>query len=59
MLLVAVGRLAVAREEGVRRVWADVLVSNKPMRRVCERAGLRVELNPADHTLLRAEADLG
>jgi acetyltransferase len=47
-----------ARDEGVRRVSADVLAGNVGMQRVCERVGLRVGSPGADPGVLRAEIDL-
>lgn len=50
--------LGFARDEGVRRVVADILPGNLGMQRVCERAGFRVGPPAADRGLLRAEIDL-
>ncbi|MBX9579368.1 MAG: GNAT family N-acetyltransferase, partial [Gemmataceae bacterium] len=50
--------LGFARNEGVRRVIADILPGNVGMQRVCERAGFRVGPPTADRGLLRAEIDV-
>lgn len=34
--------LQVARDEGVRRVFGDILADNHPMQRVCDRLGFRI-----------------
>ena len=47
----------IAKDEGLARIWADMLAANVGMRRVAEAAGFRVSGEPMDLTV-RAELDL-
>jgi acetyltransferase len=52
------GRLVrIGKDEGLERIWADLLAVNIGMRRVAERLGFVISGEPADGTL-RAELDL-
>ena len=47
----------IAKDEGLQRIWADMLAANVSMRRVAEAAGFHVSGEPTDITV-RAELDL-
>ena len=43
--------LRIARDEGLRRVTAEMLRANRPMQRVCERHGFRLRYDPEDEVV--------
>ncbi len=45
----------IGREEGVERIWAEMLASNAGMRRVSERVGFRIHAHPDDRSVVIAE----
>ncbi|WP_169975044.1 bifunctional acetate--CoA ligase family protein/GNAT family N-acetyltransferase [Tautonia rosea] len=49
--------IQIARNEGIRRVTADMLRDNRPMQRVCERLGFRLRYDPDDQ-IVHAEIEL-
>ena len=49
--------LRIARDEGLRRLTAEMLRSNRPIQRLCERHGFRLRYDPLDE-VVRAEIDL-
>lgn len=49
--------VAIARAEGLERIWAEMLSDNVGMRRIAERVGFRVEERPGEGTL-HAELEL-
>ncbi len=49
--------LAIARDESIARVTADILPDNREMRRICEKLGFRLERTP-DEPTIRATIDL-
>jgi acetyltransferase len=48
----------IGREEGVERIWAEMLASNAGMRRVSERVGFRIHAHPDDPSVVVAELDV-
>src|SRR5919107_230211 len=55
--ILAVGRLSrTDGEEGLRRIIADILPENRPMRRLCRSAGFAIVDGP-DRSAVRAELD--
>ncbi|MEW4570848.1 bifunctional acetate--CoA ligase family protein/GNAT family N-acetyltransferase [Tautonia sp. JC769] len=49
--------IQIARNEGIRRVTADMLRDNRPMQQVCERLGFRLRYDPDDQ-IVHAEIEL-
>ncbi|HUJ21843.1 MAG TPA: bifunctional acetate--CoA ligase family protein/GNAT family N-acetyltransferase [Bryobacteraceae bacterium] len=43
--------IAIAKEERIERISADILAENRPMQRVCERLGFKLQYEPDDGTV--------
>jgi len=48
----------IGREEGLERIWAEILAGNRGMRRASERIGFRIRPVPDDPSVVVAELDL-
>ena len=48
----------IGREEGLERIWAEMLAGNRGMRRASERVGFGIRSHPDDQSVVLAELDL-
>jgi hypothetical protein len=48
----------IGREEGLVRIWAEMLAGNRGMRGASEHVGLRVRPVPDDPSVIQVELDL-